>query len=138
MSTATNKAIVRRLWDEVWNQANLAVAGEIFDPAYAEHEKAFVPIWRSAFPDTRHTIEDMIAEGDKVVTRFTVRGTHHGTYMNIPPTGKSITVTGIWIHRLMDGRIVEGREWGEGDWLGLLQQLGATVTPPPSHTTGAN
>ena len=128
MSPEQNKLVVRRLWMDVWNNTDLGVADEIFDSVYAEHEKNFVPIWRAAFPDSEHTIEDMIAEGDKVVTRFTVRGTHQGTFMDIPPTGKSICVTGIWIHRLVDGRIVEGRDWGQVDSQGLVHQLGGTET----------
>ncbi|MCB0144029.1 MAG: ester cyclase, partial [Caldilineaceae bacterium] len=71
MSTETNKAIVRRLWEEVWNQGNLSVCDEIFDADYAAHEKGFVPVLRAAFPDLHFTIEDMIAEDDKVVTRHT-------------------------------------------------------------------
>jgi steroid delta-isomerase-like uncharacterized protein len=129
MSAEANKIIVRRLWDEVWNRGDLAVADAIFDEAYAAHEKAFVPLIRAAFPDSHHTIEDLIAEGDKVVTRFTWSGTHHGEFEGIPPTGRRISVQGIWIHRLKDGRIVEGRDWGQVDWLGLLRQLGALPDP---------
>ena len=127
MSTDANKTVVRRLWDDVWNQGNLAVADEIFDSTYAAHEKAFVPYFRSAFPDSHHTIEDMIADGDKVVTRFTWSGTHEGVFEGIEPTHRHVTTTGIWIHRLEDGRIVEGREWGQIDWLGLFEQLGSTA-----------
>jgi steroid delta-isomerase-like uncharacterized protein len=108
---------------------DLAVADAIFDEAYAAHEKAFVPLIRAAFPDSHHTIEDLIAAGDKVVTRFTWSGTHHGEFEGIPPTGRPISVQGIWIHRLKDGRIVEGRDWGQVDWLGLLRQLGALPDP---------
>lgn len=127
MREEENKAVVRRLWEEVWNRADLAVADRIFDAAYAAHEKAFVPVVRAAFPDSHHTIEDLIAEGDKVVTRFTRHGTHRGEFMGVPPTGRRVAVGGIWIHRLEAGRIVEGREWGQVDWLGLLQQLGAAT-----------
>ena len=129
MSAEANKIIVRRLWDEVWNRGDLAVADAIFDEAYAAHEKAFVSVVRSAFPDSHHAIEDLIAEGDKVVTRFTWSGTHHGEFEGIPPKGRRISVGGIWIHRLEDGRIVEGRGWGQVDWLGLLRQLGALPDP---------
>ncbi len=127
MSTEGNKAVVRRLWEEVWNRADLAVADEIFDEAYAAHEKAFVPVVRAAFADSHHTVEDLIAEGDRVVTRFTWRGTHRGDFMGVPTTGRRVAVGGIWIHRLEGGRIVEGREWGQVDWLGLLQQLGTST-----------
>lgn len=110
MSAEANKIIVRRLWEEVWNQADLAVADAIFDDADVAHEKAFVPLIRAALPDSHHAIEDLIAEGDKVVTRFTWSDTHHGEFEGIPPTGRRISVQGIWIHRLEDGRIVEGRD----------------------------
>jgi steroid delta-isomerase-like uncharacterized protein len=120
-----NKQVVRRLWEEVWNRGDLAVADQIFDAAYAAHEKASVPVIRAAFPDSHHAIEDLIAEGNRVVTRFTWSGTHRGEFMGVPATGRRVAVGGIWIHRLESGRIVEGREWGQLDWLGLLQQLGA-------------
>jgi steroid delta-isomerase-like uncharacterized protein len=124
-SAEANKRIVRRLWNEVWNRSDLAVADSIFDDAYAAHEKAFVPVIRAAFADSHHEIEDLIAEGDKVVTRFTWSGTHQGEFEGIPPTGRRISVQGIWIHRLENGRIVEGRDWGQIDWLGLFRQLGS-------------
>ncbi len=124
MGGEANKVVVRRLWEEVWNRADLAVADQIFDAAYAAHEKAFVPVLRAAFPDSHHTVEDLIAEGDEVVTRFTWRGTHRGEFLGVAPTGRRVAVAGIWIHRLAGGRIVEGRAWGQFDWLGLLQQRG--------------
>ena len=129
MSAEANKIIVRRLWNEVWNRADLAVADTIFDEAYAAHEKAFVPVMRAAFPDSHHTIEDLIAEGDKVVTRFTWSATHQGEFEGIAPTGRRIRVQGIWIHRLEGGRIVEGRDWGLVDWMSLLRQLDALPDP---------
>jgi steroid delta-isomerase-like uncharacterized protein len=110
MSTEENKITVRRLWDEVWNRADLAVADAIFDESYAAHEKAFVLLMRAAFPDSHHTYEDLFAEGDRVVTRFTWSGTHQGAFEGIPPTGRRISVGGIWIHRLEGGRIIEGRD----------------------------
>lgn len=125
MSVADNKAVVRRLWDEVWNKGDLAVADEIFDEVYAAHEKAYVPIFRAGFPDARFAVQDMIGEHDRVVTRFTVSGTHLGSFRGVEPTGRSVSVDGIWIHRIEGGRIVEGRDWGQADWLGLLQQIGA-------------
>ena len=83
---------MRRLWEEVWNGADLAIADAIFDKAifdkaYAEHEKGFVPVNRAAFHDSHHAIEDLIGEGDKVVTRFTWSGTHGGEFDGIPATG---------------------------------------------------
>ena len=80
MSLHSNKSIARRLWEEVWNQNQLSVCNEIFDPEYARHEIEWVPIVRKAFPDTQITIEDMIAEDDKVVTRYIFSGTHQGDF----------------------------------------------------------
>lgn len=129
MSIEANKAVVSRLWEEVWNQNNLSVCDEIFDAEYAAHEKGFAPVLRAAFPDIHFVVEDMIAEGDKVVSRYTITGTHQGEFMGIPPTGKRVKLTTIWIHRLADGRIVEGRDWGEFDRLSMLEQLGAFPAP---------
>jgi len=129
LSAEKNKAIVSRLWEEVWNQNKLTVCDEIFDAEYAAHEKGFVPVMRAVFPDIHFDVEDMIAEGDKVVSRYTVTGTHQGEFMGIPATGKPVKITTIWIHRLADGRIVEGRDWGEWDRLSLLEQLGALSAP---------
>ena len=130
MTANENKVIVRRIWEEVLNNRDLAAADEIFNREYAEHEKSWLLEWCSSFPDTHLTVEDMIAEEDKVVTRFTVRATHRGPFMGIEGSGNTITIMGIWIHRLEDGRIVEGQNWGAGDWLGLLQQMGAQIVPP--------
>lgn len=124
MSIESNKAIVRRLWEEVWNQNDLSVCDEIFNAEYAEHEKEFAPVFRTAFPDVHFSVEDMIAEGDKVVSRYTITGTHRGEFMGISATGKPVKLTTIWIHRLSEGRIVEGIDWGEFDRLSMLEQLG--------------
>ncbi len=85
--------------------------------------KEFFTLWRSAFPDLVYTIEDEIADGDRVVIRWTARGTHLGRYHHIAPTGKQVTMSGIQINRLADGKIVE--DWTSSDELGLLRQLGA-------------
>jgi len=127
VSIEKNKVIVRRLWEEVWNERCLGVCDEIFDPAYAKHEKAWAPNFLAIFPDLHFMIEDMIAERDKVVTRFILTGTHQGEFLGVPATGKGVKLTGTWIHRLADGRIVEGREWGEWNALELLKQLGVTL-----------
>jgi len=133
-----NKAIARRLFEEVWSQGKLDVADEIFATDYFGHIagspevrrlegfKQFVSMYRTAFPDLQFTIEDQIAEGDKVVTRWTSTGTHKGELMGIPPTGVQSTSTGIAIDRIAGGKIVE--VWSNWDTLGLLQQLGAV--PP--------
>jgi steroid delta-isomerase-like uncharacterized protein len=127
MSTEDNKALVRRLFEEVLNQGNFAVFDELYAPDFIFHEPAFPQVrtreddkrWliesRSAYPDFHLTIEDLIAEGDQVVVRFTSRGPH-------PATGKQITVTGIFIARFANDQFVE--IWHQADWLGLRQQLG--------------
>jgi len=93
--------------------------------------KQFLSMYLTASPDLHFTIEDQMAEGDKVVTRYTAGGTHLGPFMGIPPTGKQVTATGMSIIRVANGKIVE--EWANGDDLGLLQQLG--VNPMPGQTS---
>jgi predicted ester cyclase len=87
-----------------------------------ESFKQAIQMWRIAFPDLEYTLEDLIAEGDRVVERWACRGTHKGALFGIPPTGKQITSTGILIHRIVDGKIVAFVEVADG--LGLMQQLG--------------
>ncbi len=141
MSTEENKAIVRRYWEEAWNKGNLAVVDELVaadfdghpqpsDPDFGrgpEGVKRLVGMYRAAFPDVQMTIEDMLAERDRVLVRWTGRGTHTGELMGIPATGKSATVTGMFLSRIADGKIVEG--WGNFDALGMLQQLGVVPSP---------
>ena len=134
MTTEDNKAIVRRFVEEVQNQGNLALVDELAAPSFVNHSappgipsdregsKQLAHMFRSAFPDGTMTIEEMLAEGDKVVTRKTFRGTHTGELMGILPTGKQVTIGLIEIVRLADGRVVE--HWLEADNLGMLQQLG--------------
>ncbi len=86
-----------------------------------------IEAWRAAFPDVRSTVEEQIAEGDRVVTRWTARGTHTGDFQGMAPTGKSFTLTGITIERVVDGKIAE--VWVNRDDLGLLSQLGALPAP---------
>jgi steroid delta-isomerase-like uncharacterized protein len=135
MSAEENKATFRRYVEEVGNEGNLDLVDEIFG-SYLSHQpaghteergpedvKRFMGEFRGAFPDFHSTIEDMIAEGDKVVTRWTMRGTHQGEFRGIAPTGNRITVTGIGIFRFSDGKVVES--WDNFDQLGMMQQLGA-------------
>jgi steroid delta-isomerase-like uncharacterized protein len=133
MSTEENKAIAHRIY-EVFNTGNLALADELIIADVVEHQampgqepglagfKQFVTISRAAFPDIQVTVEDMIAERDKVVARVTIRGTHTGEFMGMPPTSKSFTVSAIDIIRFADGKAVE--HWGNQDDLGMMQQLG--------------
>jgi steroid delta-isomerase-like uncharacterized protein len=138
MSTEDNKALVRRLYEEVLNQGKLALVDELVAPDFVYHNasttiqgrepyKQFLSMYRTASPDLHFTIEDEVTEGDKVVTRYTARGTHLRQFMGIPPTSKQVTVTGIAISRIGSGKVIE--EWANADELGLLQQIGAIPTP---------
>jgi steroid delta-isomerase-like uncharacterized protein len=132
MSAKENKAIVRR-WNEAINTRDVKVLDELASSNYVLHTpggargledlKRSMPTARSAFPDVRITIEDEVAEGDKVVVRYTIRGTHKGEFMGIAPTGKLVTWTGTSIYRIENGRIAE--DWFNHDNLGMMQQLGA-------------
>jgi steroid delta-isomerase-like uncharacterized protein len=134
MNTPDNKAISRRRFEELWNGGNLDALSELAtedvvfrDRDMGEHRgheatRTFVTMYRHAFPDLRFTIEEQIAEGDKVVTRWTARGSHRGELMGIPPTEKSATVSGMTLDRITDGRIAESI--GSWDALGMMQQLG--------------
>ena len=95
-------------------------------------EPQFITAFRTAFPDVQFTIEDIIAEGDKVVGRVTWRGTHQGELMGIQPTGKKVTVEGIDIIHFAGGKAVEN--WFSGDTLGMMQQMGAIPTPGEGGT----
>jgi predicted ester cyclase len=135
MSAEENKKIIRRLYEET-NKGNLAAMDEFFAPNIVDHNpppilglasglegiKQAFTIFYNATPDGYHIIEDMIAEGDKVVVRVTARGTHKGELFGLPPTGKRLTMTGIAIYRIAGGKIVE--RWSEQDKLGIMQQLG--------------
>ncbi len=141
--TEANKAIVRRGLEELYNRGNLDLADEIFAPEYVWHNvggpdvhgsegmKQHVALVRNAFPDIHITADDMIAEGAKVVTRWTIVATHKGEFVGIPPTDVKVTFTGILISRIADGKIVE--DWENSDVLGLMQQLGVI---PPSGKSG--
>ncbi len=135
MTPEENKALIRRFYEEVWNRRRYDAAADFFASDSVRHE-ASGPVrggaegiarnaaaWCAAFPDTRYTVEDVIAEGDRVLTRWTLTGTQQGEFMGIAPTGRQIRVTGMSLDIIEDGMIVEGFDaW---DALGLRQQLGA-------------
>jgi steroid delta-isomerase-like uncharacterized protein len=130
-TASKNKAVVRGYMEEILNKGNLAVFEEYFPsdgPLFngqrftAERVAAMVRVTRTAFPDFQVTIEDQIAEGDKVATRVTFRGTHKGEFRGVPPTDKQVSYSGIAIDRIAGGKVVE--MWHEADTLGMLQQLG--------------
>jgi steroid delta-isomerase-like uncharacterized protein len=135
MSARDNKAVVRQGWyEELWNRWNVDAADELFTSDYQLHlagsptpldraaTKDAVAMFGRAFPDLEHTVEDMIAEGDTVAARWTVRGTHTGMFQGIAPTGNPVTNAGITVHHMRDGRIAE--TWLAYDNLSFLQQLG--------------
>jgi len=134
-----NKAVLRRLYEEVWNEGNLDAIDEIISPNFTAHNaqpgtspdregtKQFILAYRSAFPDVHLQIEDQVAEGDKVVTRFSAHGTHQGELMGIPATGKEINITGIGLNRVEGGQIVES--WTEFDMMRMMEQLGVIPSP---------
>jgi steroid delta-isomerase-like uncharacterized protein len=130
-----NKSLVRRLFEEVWNKGNTQIVDELFTPNYAHHdpsspdfgrgpesEKKRVTLYRSAFPDLRLTIEDLITEGETVIARWSCKGTHKGDLNGIAPTGNIVHMSGISITRLVNNKMAES--WVNWDALGLMQQLG--------------
>ena len=145
MSAEQNKALMRRMVEEIFNQGNMDMLGEFMAPEYVEREKLppgvasdregakrMTVMLRKAFPDFKATIEDIIAEGDKVVVRMTWSGTQTGKFMGIPPTGKSVSFGVIDILRFSGDKMVE--HWGIPDRLAMMQQLG--VFPAPGDGEG--
>ena len=143
-STEANKALVRR-WFAETDRGNDAIVDELSAPDYLDHSPPLPGMpagnagvrqantaLRAAFPDTVHIVEDQIAEGDKVVTRLRARATFMGEILGIPPTGKPVEITGISIHRVAGGKLVE--HWANADLFGLMQQMGAL--PTPEEATG--
>jgi steroid delta-isomerase-like uncharacterized protein len=141
MSAQKNKALVRRFVDEVQSAGNIDALDEICSPDFVNHSappgvpsncegvKQLTAMFRQAFPDSYFTVEDMMAEGDKVATRKTFHGTHQGEFMGILPTGQQVSMGLIDIVRIADGRVVE--HWSMGDNLGMMQQLG--IVPRPTR-----
>ena len=139
MSTEENKAVVRRFFGELLSSDNLALADELLSPGFRfyfagspdpmdlESYKGFLAARRGAFPDRSFVVEEMIAEGDKVSARFTMRGTHDGELQGIAPSRKEVTMTGIDMISLSEGKMVEDRV--EVDQLGMMQQLGVIASP---------
>ena len=134
VSDEDNKALVRHFVDEVQSRGNIDLIDEICSPEFVNHSappgipadregiKIVTAMFRRAFPDSYFTVEDMMAEGDKVATRKTFHGTHEGEFMGIPPSGRGVSMGLIDIVRISEGRVVE--HWSMGDTLGMMQQLG--------------
>ena len=139
MSVEDNKVRVRRLYEEVFNKQNVAAIDDYFAPNVIDHSlppeapggiegvRLTIAMYLAAFPDLNFTLEDMVAEGDRVVAHWTLRGTHQGASLGMPPTGKHITMPGISILRFDDGKAVE--TWVIFDQMGMLQQLGLAPDP---------
>ena len=136
MSIDENKKTVLRQWyQELWDKWNLVIADDLFTPDYRLHlsgvpapadrdtAKQIVAMFSVAFPDLRHTVDEMIAEGDTVAARWSVEGTHRGDFQGIPATSRQVKLSGTTVHHLADGKIKE--TWLTVDNLDLLQQLGA-------------
>ena len=142
-----NKAIVRRLYEEVWNKRRVELVDDLMSPSHALHYnhlpdsgigpeayKREVARFVTGFPDLRFTVEDMVAENDKVAVSWTISGTHKGEFRGISPTGKKVSVEGITINHIADGKIMDS--YVSPDYLGLLQQLGvAPAFGPPRGAT---
>ena len=140
MSIEQNKELVRQMVEQLFNRGNLNLADEFLAPDFVEREELppgipsnregvtqLTTMLRNAFPDFEATIDDIVAEGDKVVIRQTWSGTHKGEFMGVPPTGKSVSFGVIDIIRIDGGKFVE--HWGQMDTMGMMQQLGAIPTP---------
>lgn len=117
--TGKNKALMRRIYEEVWNARNPASAAEIF--THPEGVERFVSQFLLSFPDLQHTVEEMIAETDQVAVRFSAHGTHSGAWMQFPGTGKSIHYTGVTLARIAGDKIVEHHTWW--DKASLIEQV---------------
>ena len=129
-----NKASVRRLMNEVWNQGKMEVVDELLDTNYINHDtqapgvnnsqafKGLVDTYRTAFPDLNFDIEDILTDGEKVITRWRSTGTQLGDLPDVPATGRRVDVTGISITRFEQGKIAE--DWANWDTVGMLKQLG--------------
>ena len=137
-TTDDNKALVQRFFEEVINQRNLALLDQFVSaggvnhtvpPGMPQEANPFLALYLGAFPDVKATVEDLMADGDKVVARVSYRGTHQGAFRGIAPTGKQIAVVGINIFRIVNGQIVE--HWGLTDRLAVLQQVGVAPLLAP-------
>jgi len=140
----SNKALIRRWALEGFNQNNMSVADEVYAENVSYYEpsaghvmgleplKQFVMTWRSAFPDSRLVIEEQVAEGENLATRWTFLGTHKGSFRGMAPTGKAVTMGAMYFYRFKNGKVAEIHAMV--NFLSLLQQLGAVEIPPKKTT----
>jgi steroid delta-isomerase-like uncharacterized protein len=140
----TNTGLVKRFIEEGLNKGNLSEVDELLAQDYVDHSlptgapqgregyKASVNMFRSAFPDIQYTLDQILAEGDRLAVRLTGRGTHQGQFLGLPPAGKQVTFAGMTFLRFRDGKVIE--RWDITDIPGLMQQLRVGPgQPPPSH-----
>lgn len=139
MSIEENKAVALRYFEEAWGKGNFAAEAELLAPDFVDRNPTpgftpdregihqFLVHFRNAFPDLQFTLEDLIAEGDRVVDRWTMHATHLGEFLGTPPTGKKVVFTGIDILHIEHGKIKES--WHQEDQLGAMQQIGAIPSP---------
>ena len=141
MSAEENLAVMRRYFNEAWNQQRIDLLDELVAPDYVNHlsppetprgpaglKPIFAAVW-ATFPDVQFSMDEMLVAGDKVITRWSMRATHRGDFLGVPASGKTVTNYGISIDRVVDGKIVE--HWRASDDLNLLQQLGTVRVVPP-------
>ena len=144
MAAETNKSIVLRFYKDIFEQGKLNLADELFAADYVNDDphgppggwphgpqgvKMIVTSYREAFPDIYYKIDEQLADGDQVVTRWTAGGTNTGSLMGMPPSGKKVRITGISIERIANGKIAATHV--SLDLLGLMQQVGAIPAPEP-------
>ena len=138
MSAEAYRTLARRFVEDVWDKGDLAAVEEVFSRDVVDHhavwpapgvegQKQLLTAFRTAFPDLHVTSDDILVDGDRIAVRWTARGTHQGELLGIPATGKQVTITGIDILRVADGKIVE--RWAEDNGLALMQQLGVVPSP---------
>ena len=139
-TSGDNETVARRFGEEVWGKGDLQAADDVLAEHFIEHNpapgqrpgreghKQVLQLWRTAFPDLRLTVDDVFAASDRAALRWTARGTHAAALMGMPPTGREVTLTGIDILRVVDGKIVE--RWGEFNGIEMLQQLGGLGGEP--------
>ena len=144
MSVEENRTLIHRFVEEVFNRGNLDVVEEIYAPIYVGHTaglpeqtlgpegvKEFVELYRSAFPDIRTTIEDIVTVGDKLTYRWTAVGTHQGEFLGVAPSNNAVEITGTTMERIEGGKIVE--TYNNFDQLGMMRQIGAMPAPEQSE-----
>ncbi len=136
-----SKTIVRRLYEDVWNKRKLEIVSDLISPSHALHDnnssgssvgpeayRAQIAVFLAAFPDLRFTVEDTVVEKDKVAASWTISGTHKGEFWGVRPTNKKVSMDGITIHHIANGKIIDS--YISSDTVGLMRQLGLVPARP--------